>query len=58
MYDLAYQILSCRYHYLRCPGKIPNSLEGQARYWKQFYNTRKGKGTIQEYIKNYNKYCR
>ena len=42
MYDLAYQILICRYHYLRCPGKIPSSIEGQARYWKQFYNTYKG----------------
>ena len=39
----------CRVHYLRVKEKIPDSLPGQARYWKQYYNTIKGKGTIEHY---------
>lgn len=46
-----------RVKYLRATGAIPTTLEGQAAYWKQHYNTYKGKGTIEEYIKNYKRYC-
>lgn len=46
-----------RVRYLRAPGAIPKTLEKQAAYWKQHYNTPKGKGTVEEYIKNYKKYC-
>jgi len=45
-----------RVHYLRRKEAIPKDLEGQARYWKQYYNTPKGKGTVEEYIRNYKKY--
>jgi len=39
--------------YLRCPGDIPNTLRGQAEYYKQFYNTPDGKATIDEYLDNW-----
>lgn len=42
-----------RAHYSRVRDAIPASLEGQAQYWKQHYNTPLGKGTVEEYIANY-----
>jgi hypothetical protein len=27
-----------------------------AEYWKKYYNTPKGKGTVQQFIQSYNKY--
>lgn len=32
------------------------SVEELAKYWKTYYNTNKGKGTVEEFIKNYNLY--
>lgn len=55
-YRLDYQIACCRMRYLVVPAPIPHDLEGQARYWKQYYNTYLGRGTVEEYIANYNKY--
>lgn len=49
-------ICMCRVHYLRVKESIPNTIEGYAYYWKRYYNTIKGKGTEEEFIKNYNKY--
>ena len=46
----------CRIHYLRIEEAIPKSLEGWARYYKQYYNTPKGKATEQEFIENYRRY--
>lgn len=45
-----------RVHYFRQKGAIPKTLLGQANYWKDYYNTFKGKGTVEEYIENYLKY--
>jgi len=45
-----------RIHYLRIADKIPSTLEGQAAYWKKYYNSEKGAGTVEEYIANYKKY--
>lgn len=42
-----------RVHYLRVKEAIPFSLEGQARYWKKYYNTPLGAGTEEEYKSNY-----
>jgi hypothetical protein len=55
-WNLKLSIAMCRVHYLRVPTAIPLSLERQAEYWKKFYNTRFGKGTIEQYIKNYNRF--
>ena len=54
--NLAYSIAMARTHYLRCPGPIPHTIEGQAAYWKLHYNTPLGKGTEEEYMMNYVKY--
>ncbi len=48
--NLYYATAMCGVHYLRVPAPIPEDLDGQARYWKKFYNTEKGKGTVDEYI--------
>ena len=55
--NLAYSIAMARMHYLRVPGAIPVTIEGQAAYWKQFYNTIYGAGTEEEYLENYVRYC-
>ena len=52
-YNLALSIAMCRVHYLRVPKPIPHTLEGYAKYWKEYYNTPLGKGTEDEFIENY-----
>ena len=49
-------ICMCRVHYLRVKYKLPTSVIRYAAYWKLFYNTRKGKGTIKEFVDNYKAY--
>lgn len=39
-----------RVKYLRDPDPIPDTVEGQAHYWKRVYNTPAGKGTIEHYL--------
>lgn len=55
-YNLALAIAMCRIHYLRQPEKIPLTLDGWAKYWKDHYNTHLGKGTTSEFIANYKKH--
>lgn len=55
--NLMYACAMCRIHYLRKPDAIPFTTEGQAAYWKKHYNTKLGKGTPEEYMKNWNKYA-
>lgn len=39
-----------RLKYKKVPGAIPTSLEGRAQYWKTYYNTEAGKGTIEHFV--------
>lgn len=39
-----------RVKYLRDPDPIPETLEGQAEYWKKIYNTPAGAGTVEHYL--------
>ena len=55
-YNLAYATAMCRIHYLRVKEEIPVNRFGQAQYWKKYYNTASGKGTIEEYLQNWNKF--
>ena len=55
-YDLSIAILSARLNYLSKPDSIPESLQGQAAYWKKYWNTYLGKGTIEQYVRNWQKY--
>lgn len=49
--NLFYATAMCRVHYLRVPEAIPIGLRKQAEYWKKYYNTETGLGTIDEYVK-------
>jgi hypothetical protein len=50
-------ILFARLHYMRIPTPIPASIEDQAHYWKQHYNTPLGAGTTSQYLQNWNDLC-
>ncbi|MBL4748820.1 MAG: hypothetical protein JKY17_08770 [Magnetovibrio sp.] len=54
-WNIGYAVAMCRVHYLRQPGALPlaTNIDGQAAYWKKYYNTPLGAGTIEEYVKNY-----
>ena len=60
MGDLHYQAALARLHYYRVKEALPGvaDLRGQARYWKQYYNTFRGKGTVEEYIQNYHQFVK
>ncbi|MBF0309227.1 MAG: hypothetical protein HQL56_06840 [Magnetococcales bacterium] len=53
--DLDYACAMARAHYFRQPMSLPaaGDLAGQAAYWKRYYNTPKGAGTVEEYIANW-----
>jgi hypothetical protein len=55
--NLVYQICMARVFYLRKPMALPSTLDGQARYWKKYYNTHLGRGTVIKYIESFNLYC-
>ena len=52
VWDLSYACAMCRIHYLRCSDALPpaGDIAGQAAYWKRWYNTPLGKGTVEQYI--------
>lgn len=54
--NIAAQIIFCRLHYRRVPKALPRTLEEQATYWKDWYNTHKGKGTPQHFAEIVSKY--
>ena len=54
--NIRYACAMARIHYLRIADKIPSTLEEQAAYWKKYYNSVLGKGTVEEYITNYKKF--
>jgi hypothetical protein len=51
--NLGLQAALCRLHYRRVPSALPklDNIEGQARYWKKYYNSNLGKGTTHHFIK-------
>lgn len=56
--NFAYSTAICRIIYLRAPESLPDAddIEGLAKYWKKYYNTNKGNGTVEEFIVNYRRY--
>ena len=42
-----------RVHYWRVQAAMPTTLDGQAAYWKQWYNTPAGGGSAVQYIQSY-----
>lgn len=50
--NLFYACAMTRIHYLRVPEPLPGPLDhaGLARYWKTYYNTELGKGTVDHFL--------
>lgn len=53
--NLPYAVAMCRVHYLRVREPLPsvNNIDAMASYWKRYYNTRLGKGTVEKFIESY-----
>jgi hypothetical protein len=53
--NLAYSTAIARIIYYRVPQPLPAAydLPGLAAYWKQYYNTPAGQGTVEEFMANY-----
>lgn len=56
--NLYYAAAMCRLHYRRRPEPLPDAedIEGLARYWKRHYNTPAGRGTVAEFMDNYQRF--
>lgn len=54
--NLYYATAMCRVHYLRFSTPIPEGVIGQARYWKQYYNTERGAGRVEDYVANWRRF--
>lgn len=54
-YNMAYQVAMCRIHYYRVKEALPTTREGCAKYWKKYYNTELGKGTVEEFLSKWKK---
>jgi hypothetical protein len=56
--NLYYAAAFARIHYLRVPKPLPNAgdLIELASYWKDYYNTKYGKGTTAKFINKYERY--
>ncbi|ELC9583492.1 hypothetical protein RJY99_004476 [Vibrio vulnificus] len=55
--NLAFAVGMCRVHYLRVKEKLPaaDDVEALGRYWKQYYNTVLGAGTVDEFVAHFPK---
>ena len=56
--NIAAGIVHCRLKYWRVPKKMPSSIEGQAAYWKKYYNSEGGKGDPEHFIEVVKKWLR
>lgn len=58
--NLFYACAMARVHYYRVPMALPlaDNVEEMAHYWKLYYNTPEGKGTVAEFVHNYNKFVK
>ena len=54
--NIAAGIVHCRLKYWRVPKRMPNTIEGQASYWKKYYNTEGGSGDPQHFIEAFKKW--
>ena len=53
--DAAGQAAMARVRYMRVAESIPADGRGLARYWKTYYNTPLGAGTVAEFVANWNR---
>lgn len=59
-WNLAYATAMARVHYIRVREELPlhDDVPALAAYWKQWYNTRLGSGTIEDFIAAYERGAR
>ena len=50
-YNVLLSIIFTRLKYKKIPEIVPDTIEKRAKYWKKYYNTEAGKGTIEHYMK-------
>ena len=50
IWNLKLACCMCRLHYRRIKEEIPNDLESIGGYWKRYYNTDKGKGSVYHFL--------
>lgn len=48
--NIAFSVIMTRLHYRRVPKALPKTLKDQAHYWKNYYNSHKGKGTPEKFL--------
>jgi hypothetical protein len=53
--DAKYAAAMARVRYMRVPASIPTSPRDIAAYWKLYYNTPLGAGSVSDFIANWNK---
>ncbi|BCE02925.1 hypothetical protein [Marinicellulosiphila megalodicopiae] len=55
VFNLVYATAMARIHYLRVKESLPRSTNviALAEYWKKYYNTHKGAGTVDHFIESY-----
>jgi len=60
IYDLRLATIMARVFYERCPGALPDSkdIQGQWNYYKEYWNTRDGAATEEEFMANHAKYIK
>ena len=56
--NIAAGIVHCRIKYWRVPKRMPNTIEGMAEYWKEFYNSSEGKGNPEEFVEQVTKWLK
>jgi hypothetical protein len=58
-WNLAYAVAMARVHYRRVKAAVPgaNDPAGLAAYWKQYYNTPLGAGTVEEALPHFRYAC-
>jgi hypothetical protein len=59
VWNLLYAAAMCRVHYYRVKEKLPavGNIRAQADYWKKYYNTALGAGTVEQYLENWRKFA-
>lgn len=60
VWNLAYAVAMARVHYRRVPPPLPapQAVAALADYWKQWYNTPLGAGTVEEFEESYRLWVR
>lgn len=59
--NLYLSTIMCRIKYLRVKEALPlnrDDVYGLAHYWKNYYNTQDGKGSVEDFVKNYTDYVK